>query len=49
MGRITMLPHGAVSVAGVEDATVREALRKLTENQQALAKEVEALKKRGGK
>lgn len=32
------LPHGAVSVANVKDAATREALRKLSENQQALAK-----------
>lgn len=32
------LPHGAVSVANVADAATREALRKLSENQMALAR-----------
>ncbi len=46
--RVSILPHGAVSVSGIEDGKVREALRKVTENQVAIAKEIERLKG-GGK
>ena len=38
------LPHGSVSVAGVKDKTVKEALMKLNENIRAIEKE---LQKRG--
>lgn len=44
--RTGILPHGLVSVSGVADAATREALRKLSENIVALAKEVE--RTRGG-
>lgn len=42
-----ILPHGAVSVSAVADMKVREALMKIAENQQSLAKEIEKMK-RGG-
>ena len=45
--RSGLLPHGAVSVSAIADTKVREVLLKITENQQALAKEIEKMK-RGG-
>ena len=45
--RSGILPHGAVSVSAIADSKVREALLKISENQQALAKEIEKMK-RGG-
>lgn len=45
--RVSILPHGAVSVSAIEDGKVREALRKVAENQVAIAKEIERLKKGG--
>jgi hypothetical protein len=47
--RVSILPHGAVSVSGIEANKVREALRKVIENQVAIAKEIEQLKRGGSK
>ena len=44
-GRFVGLPHGSVSVANVRDDAVREVLRKLSENQMAIAKVLEQMKR----
>lgn len=45
MGKRISLPHGRVSVANVLDDAVREVLRKLSENQMAIAKVLEQMKR----
>jgi hypothetical protein len=45
--RSGLLPHGAVPTSAVTDTKTREVLMKIVENQQALAKEIEKMK-RGG-
>lgn len=44
MSKRFILPHGLVSVANVTDGALREALRKLSENQMAIAKVLEQMK-----
>lgn len=43
--RLIGLPHGRVSVANIRDDAVREVLRKLSENQMAIAKVLEQMKR----
>lgn len=47
--RSGLLPHGAVSVSAIADSKVRDVLLKLSENQRALAKEIEKMKRGGVK
>ena len=47
--RSGLLPHGVVSVSAIADSKVRDVLLKLSENQQALAKEIEKMKRGGVK
>lgn len=47
--RSSLLPHSAVSVSAIADSKVRDVLLKLSENQRALAKEIEKMKRGGVK